>query len=310
MSANQNIKTVYALVNGVRVPATYDEATGLYSIETTAPSASSWSQPDHVYLVSLHAEDQAGNTVAMDSTDPTYGDQLKIRVLEKTKPVATIISPTQDSVLGSSTQNVKLHIIDNGGSGLNMNSVVFKLNNAIVSNSSLSWADASDGGKEATYVATGLSDGTNKVELMVNDNDGNESAPAVVQFVISTVAPLLTVTTPTDNLITNSASLTVTGKAAPGSEYTTLDEVTVNGAEATLGETDDDGYTSFSYVVSLKNGVNNIKIVAKDSVSKTTSITRIVTLDTSAPVITNVQAVATTVDANGMIKITFEVTDA
>lgn len=304
-----NIKEAYALVNGVKVPATYDADTGLYAIETVAPPESSWDKPGHVILVSLHAEDLAGNTVAVDSTDEEYGDQLKIRVLEKTKPVAEIISPTQDSVLGSSTQAIQLSVIDYGGSGLNMNSVTFKVNNELVSNGELEWTDTEDGTKEATYVATGLSDGVNKVELSVNDNDGNVSDTAAVQFIISTAAPLLIVTTPVDGLITNDTELIVTGKAAPGTDYTVLDGVKVNGVYAIPGETDADGYTEFSASIDLTRGENTIIVVAEDVLQKTTSITRTVTLDLEAPVISDVQTVSTTVDANGMIKITFKVTD-
>lgn len=304
-----NIKQAYALVNGVKVPATYDADTGLWSVETTAPAESSWSQPNHVYQISLHAEDLAGNTVSMDSSDETYGDELKIRVLEKTAPVTRIVAPTQDAVLGSSDQTIELEMYDLGGSGLNMISVGFRLNNYVVDNSELNWTENDDGKMVATYEATGLDDGANKVELIVTDNDGNTSQNAVVNFIVSTVAPLLTVITPEDGLITNDDSITVSGKAAPGSEYTTLEEVTINGASATLGEVDEDGYTSFTLPIFLTNGSNTIKVIAKDSAGKTTSITRTVTLDTDAPVITDVHAVATTVDANGIIKITFRITD-
>lgn len=309
MPSTTNVKQAYALVNGVKVPAIYDETTGLWSIETTAPSESSWSQPDHVYQISLHAEDLAGNTVSMDSSDETYGDELKIRVLEKTAPVVRIVTPTQDAVLGSSTQTIELEMYDLGGSGLNMNSVVFKVNDVAVSNSELTWTENEEEKMVASYEATGLDDGANKVEFTVTDNDGNTAQNAVVNFIISTVAPLLTVITPEDGLITNDAVLSVTGKAAPGTEYTTLEEVTVNGALATLGEPDTDGYVPFTITIPLVAGDNTIKVIAKDSAEKTTSVTRTVTLDTESPIITDVHAVATTVDANGIIKITFRVTD-
>ena len=87
------VKTAYAMINGQKVVARYHEDTQRWSVETSAPAESSWSQPDHVYQITLHAEDNAGNTVEMTSSDPTYGDQLKVRVLEKTAPAATIIQP-------------------------------------------------------------------------------------------------------------------------------------------------------------------------------------------------------------------------
>lgn len=322
MPNQANIKQAYAMINGQKVIATYDETTGLYTVETTAPSESSWNQPDHVYQVTLHAEDVAGNTVTMDSADETYGDQLKIRVLEKTKPVAEILNPTQDAVLGDNTQTVELRISDAGGSGLNLSTVEFAVNNTVVEEA-LTWVRVDAEGNEvdetyegtdsiytAEYTATGLSDGVNNITLKVTDNDGNVSDEASVSFVISTVAPLLIVTAPTDNLITNGSTVSVTGKTKAGSDLTVITTVTVNGTEATVStEADEDGYYEFTYEYTLQSGVNTITVVATDNAGKTTTIRRTVTLDTEAPVITDVHTEAVTVDASGMIRITFKVTD-
>lgn len=184
-----NVKQAYAMINGQKVVASYDETTELWTVETTAPSESSWNQPGHVYEVTLHAEDAAGNTVEMDSSDETYGSQLKIRVLEKTKPVASIISPTQNAVLGSATQDIVMEIYDIGGSGLNMSSVSFVFNDVAYTDT-INWADTDDGKKRATVTMDNLADGVNKATLSVSDNDGNTSDLASVQFVISTAAPL------------------------------------------------------------------------------------------------------------------------
>lgn len=297
------VKTAYVMFNSQKYVATYDGESQTWSVEITAPSQSSWSQSNHVFLAEIHAEDTAGNTAVMNSSDDTYGDQLKIRVLEKTKPTATIVSPTESSVLGASTQNIVMEIQDAGGSGLNMSSVVFKLNNQTISEG-LSWQDGESGKKTCTYQATSLPDGANKVELQVTDNDGNVSDNAVVNFVISTAAPTLNVTSPANNLITNQNKVTVTGTAAAGSDAVTLAEVTVNGEAASVG-----GDGAFSKEVSLTEGDNTITVIAKDSLGKTTTVTRKVTLDTKAPVITEVVAESTTVDAGGRIRITFKVTD-
>lgn len=302
-----NVKQAYAMINGQKVIATYDEATQLWTVETTAPSASSWSQPDHVYQVTLHAEDEAGNIVSMDSTDNEYGDQLKIRVLEKTKPVATIISPTQNAVLGSNNQDIILEVYDLGGSGLNLSSASFIFNGVDYSSSITTWTDTEDGKKRTTVELYGLADGINTVSLYISDNDGNVSDTATTQFVISTAAPTLSIDTPVNGLITNDEALTVTGTTAPGSDVSEISSVTVNNHAATL--TDTDNGKAFSYTVTLSSGENIITIVSTDSVGNSTSISRTVILDKEAPIITDVHAVATTVDANGMIKITFKVTD-
>lgn len=288
---------------GSRFNAVYNDDTGLWDLDIPAGSESSYGQPNHTYPITLHAKDAAGNETVMQATDPTYGDELNIRVLEKTKPIATIVSPTQGSVLGSATQDIVMELQDAGGSGLNMASVIFKVNNVQVS-SGLSWADGTGGKKTCTYHATNLSDGSNSVSLQVTDNDGNVSDVATVSFVISTQAPTLNVTSPTENLLTNSKQVTVSGTAAAGSDAVTLSEVTINGEPADIGEGG-----AFSEEITLNEGENTITIVAKDSLGKTTTVTRHVTVDTQAPIISDVEAEATTVNANGQIHITFRVTD-
>lgn len=295
--ASENIKQAYVMFNGQKVVATYNVETDLWTAEITAPAESSWSQPDHVYLAEVHAEDLAGNKASVTSTDATYGDQLKIRVLEKTKPTVTITAPTQDAVIGSNTVTIFGEISDSGGSGINKSSLVLKVNG--VEKEPLVKPD-----NTLSYVAENLSDGINTVELSVSDNDGNSNS-ATVSFVVSTAAPLLEVYTPTEGLITNGSPISVTGKATSSSEFVSISSVTVNGHTVTVGS---DG--TFAYDLALVSGANTVEVIATDSVGKTTKIIRNVTLDMNAPVITDVHAEATTVDASGIIRITFRVTDS
>ena len=295
------IARAYAVYKGEQYNASYSSGTQKWSVDIPSGSESSYSEDNHTYPIELHAFDAAGNETIMYATDPTYGDQLNIRVLEKTKPTATIISPTQGSVLGSATQDIKMELQDAGGSGLNMASVIFKVNNAQVTQG-VSWTD--QGGKKVcTYHATNLSDGSNSVSLQVTDNDGNVSDVATVSFVISTSAPTLNVISPTDNLLTNSNKVTVAGTAAAGSDAVTLASVKVNGSSVPMSQ------GAFSTEITLQEGENTITIVAEDSIGKTTTVTRHVTVDTKAPVISDVEAEATTVDANSTIHLTFKVVD-
>lgn len=296
------ITRAYAKYKGQQYNASYSSETQKWSVDIPSGSESSYSESNHTYPIELHAFDAAGNETIMYATDDTYSDQLNIRVLEKTKPTATIVSPTQDSVLGSATQDIKMELSDAGGSGLNMASVVFKVNNAQVTQG-VSWSD-SGSKKVCTYRATNLSDGSNSVSLQVSDNDGNVSDIATVSFVISTQAPTLNVTTPTDNLLTNSNKVTVSGTAAAGSDAVTLAEVTINSEKVSVGEGG-----AFSKEITLNEGANTITVIAKDNLGKTTTVTRRVTVDTKAPVISDVEAEATTVNANGTIHLTFKVVD-
>lgn len=298
------VQTTYVMFNGTKVAAVLNKGTGNYEATITAPAKSSWSQPGHVYLAEVHAVDGAGNEAKVDSTDATYGNRLKIRVLEKTTPTAQITKPTEGSVLGVNEQDITLVVKDAGGSGLNLTTVVFKVNGTAVAANTLTWTDGTDGAKTATYHATNLSDGNNTVELTVTDNDGNVSNKATVNFVIATAAPTIDVTSPADNLVTNYPSVTVSGTAAAGSDAVTLSSVTVNGTKVTTAANG-----TFSTEVAINEGSNTITIVAKDSLGKNTTVTRHVTLDSTVPVITNIVTAPTTVDSGKTFKITFKVTD-
>lgn len=302
MATQPGIKQAYAMFNGQKIVAVYDESTGLWTAEMTAPDVSSWNQPNHVYTVSLHAEDDAGNTTSVDSTDETYGDQLKIRVMERTAPIATIVSPTMNSVLGDSTQDMVLELTDEGGSGINISTVSFKLNGVDLS-SALVW-DGDDSHKTTTYTAANLSDGINTIELSVIDNDGNESEIDEVSFVVSTSNTTLEIVGPPENLVTNDSPIEITGNVGTPDPSNPVISVTVNGDPVIIG---DDG--SFSATVDLEDGENTIIIMATDSEGKTTTVIRHVTLDTAAPIISDVVAEATTVDSGGRIRITFRITE-
>lgn len=299
------IKEAYIMFNDQKVVAQYDDDTQTWTATTNAPANSSWSQPNHIYPVEIHAVDAANNEATMTSSDPTYGDQLKIRVLETTKPTATIVSPTQGSVLGANAQDIILEMSDAGGSGLNETTVVFTVNGESHAED-LSFTNH-EGKRRATYHATGLNDGENTITFQVTDNDGNVSELATTTFIVSTAAPSLTVNAPTEGLITNSNKLTVTGSTTPGSDAVTIADVKVNNVSVSLSG---DDTKTFSHEVTLTEGQNTITVVSTDSIGKSTTVTRHVTLDTKAPIITDVHAEAVTVDAGGRVKITFKVTDA
>ncbi len=314
-----NIKKAVVRFNGLELVATYNTQTKLWTATATAPSKSSYGQPDHVYKAEVFAEDQAGNSASVNSTDATYGAQLKIRVLEKTKPEGQIRTPSNGSVLGANTQNVLIAVTDNGGSGLNNASFKLKVNETIVPLKSgdrdgytIEAGSGADGGKTLVkYTAGNLADGANKVTFEFADNDGNHGDTLTSNFTISTAAPALNITSPSDDLLTNSKTLTVAGAATTAVAGVAIAKVVIKidgGADdaVTLG-----GNGSFSKQITINSdGRHTIMIIATDSLGKTTQVVRNVTIDTTKPVITDIKASATTVDAGGRIVFTFKVTDA
>lgn len=313
-----DIKKAVVRFNGQELVATYNAETQLWTATATAPATSSYGQPDHVYKAEVFAQDQAGNSATVNSSDPTYGAQLKIRVLEKTKPEGNIRTPSNGSVLGANTQNVVIAVTDNGGSGLNNASFKLKVNNTAIplktdkaDGYTIEAGSGGDAGKTLVkYTAKNLPDGANKVTFEFADNDGNAGSVLTSNFTISTAAPALNITSPADNLLTNSKTITVAGAATTAVTGVTISRVVIKvdgGADnaVTLGVNG-----SFNKEITLAtDGRHTITIIATDSLGKTTQVVRNVTVDTIKPVITDIKASATTVNAGGRIVFTFKVTD-
>lgn len=97
-------------------------------------------------------------------------------------------------------------------------------------------------------------------------------------------------------------AVTVTGKTDDATSKPVT--VTVNGAAVTVGT---DG--TFTKEVTLAEGANTITIVAKDKAGKTTTVTRRVTVNTSAPVIRSITLSPNPVDCGKTFIIAVEITD-
>lgn len=297
------VANAYAMIDGKKINARYDVDDGLWVIEGNAPAESSWSQPGHVYSITLFAEDEAGNIATLDSTDPTYGNQLRIRVLETTPPDAEIVTPTAMSVIGVNEVEINLRMSDHT-SGINLDSVVAKLNETSIA-SRLEWTEE-DGVYTATYLAKNLNDGTNTIEFSVLDNDGNSSVENSVSFIVSTRAPALNILTPVEGVITNGDSVTVSGIVSTFNSAVSIAVLKVNDVPVTVNKETGE----FSYLYPLKEGENSIKIVVTDSVGNSTQVVRSVLRDSKAPIISDVSTASVVVNTSGMIKVTFRVTDA
>ena len=161
---------------------------------------------------------------------------------------------------------------------------------------------AIDGGYKCTCTSPTLKDGSHTISVKASDNDGNAAAAKTATFTVDTVPPTLQITAPSNDLITNKKTVTVSGKTDDVSSKPVT--VTVNGATVTVGT---DG--TFTKDVTLAEGANTITIVAKDKAGKTTTVTRKVTVDTSAPVIKSVTLTPNPVDCGKTFIIAVEITD-
>lgn len=313
------VKECFVELNGQRYKA---ELKGdHYEVQVQAPAKSSWPEADHVYKLTVGATDMAGNTETVTSDDATYGNQLKLRVLETSKPTITVVSPQNASVYGDTTVHFEFELNDEGWSGIDRDNINFVVNGLKLSEIDphtggngylISEIESSDGHQKLSlkYWLKDAHDGQCTYSLEIVDNDGNKSDKAQGNFIVATSAPTLVVDTPTDNLITNDGTVKVSGHASmtdPNVKVEGNVTINVNGNEVTA-EVGPDG--KFEKTVTIPDGEATVTITAKSTNGKETVVTRTVTVDKTKPVITDIVTTPLTTNVNGMITVTFKVVDA
>lgn len=300
------IQTAQAVINGQTYNLTYNSETQLYEAEITAPQKSSYNNNiGHYYPITIKVTDTAGNTTTVTDTDATLGDDLKLYVEETTPPVISIISPTDGQTTTNNKPTVTWQVTDND-SGVNPDTIGITINNGGKITEGIT-KTAITGGYKCTYAITfSLPDGTNTIKCDASDYDGNEAVQRNVSFVVDTIPPSLSVTSPVNNLITNNKTLAVTGTATDVTSSPVSVTVKLNDGSAQHATVGINGV--FSLNITLSDGTNIIVVTATDSAGKTSSVTRTVTLDTKAPVISDV-TIPDIVSVGQTFKISVKVTD-
>lgn len=302
------VKTVQAIINGVTTTLTLNTSTNKWEATVTAPSTSSYNNNDgHYYPVTVKATDEAGNVTTKNDTDATLGASLQLRVKEKTAPVIVITYPTASALIINNKPAIKWKVTDND-SGVNPDTIGITIDSGSKVTGSAITKTAITGGYECTYTSTAaLADGSHTIKIDASDYDGNAAAQKSVTFKVDTVPPTLSITAPANGLITNKSACTVTGTTNDVTSSPVTVTVKLNGGAAEAVTVNDDG--SFSKALTLAAGANTITVVATDSAGKSTTVTRTVTLDTTAPTIKSVTITPNPVDCGKTYVISVEVTD-
>ena len=301
------VKTVQTVVNGQTYTLTLNSSTGKYEATITAPSKSSYNQSGHYYGVTVKATDDAGNTTTKDVSDSTIGSSLQLKVKEKVAPTLAITSPTAGSYIINSKPTITFTVTDDD-SGVNPATIGITIDSGSKVTGDAITKKAITGGYECTYTPTSaLSDGSHTIKIDASDNDGNAATQKSVTFKVDTVPPTLSVTSPADGLVTNQAALTVKGTTNDATSSPVKVTIKLNSGVAESVTVGSDG--NFSKALTLVADTNTITVVATDSAGKTTTVTRTVKLDTSAPVIKSVTLNPNPVDAGKTFIISVEVVD-
>lgn len=299
------VKTVQVVINGQTHTLTYNATTKKYEATITAPSTSSYNQNGHYYNVKVKATDEAGNSVTKDATDTTLGSSLQLKVKEKVAPVISITAPSSSAKLTNNKPVINWTVTD-ADSGVNPSTIKLIIDSQTITTG----ITKTQSGKNYTcsYTpTTALSDETHTIKVSASDYDGNVATQKSVTFTVDTVPPELSVSAPVDNLVTNQSSLVVKGTTNDVTSSPVTLTIKLNGGTEQTVEVGSDG--SFTKTLTLVTGENTIVITAKDGAGKTSTVTKKVVLDQTAPVIQSVTISPNPVNAGATYTISVEVTD-
>ena len=276
------VKTVQVVINGQTHTLTYNATTKKYE-----------------------ATDEAGNSVTKDATDTTLGSSLQLKVKEKVAPVISITAPSSSAKLTNNKPVINWTVTD-ADSGVNPSTIKLIIDSQTITTG----ITKTQPGKNYTcsYTpTTALSDGTHTIKVSASDYDGNVATQKSVTFTVDTVPPELSVSAPVDNLVTNQSSLVVKGTTNDVTSSPVTLTIKLNGGTEQTVEVGSDG--SFTKTLTLVTGENTIVITAKDGAGKTSTVTKKVVLDQTAPVIQSVTISPNPVNAGATYTISVEVTD-
>lgn len=302
-----SVKSVQAIINGQSYTLTLNTSTGKYEATITAPAKSSYTQSGHYYNVEVQATDDAGNVTTKNASDATLGSSLQLIVKEKVAPTIAITYPTASALITSNRPVIKWKVTDDD-SGVNPSTIGITIDTGTKITGDAITKTAVTGGYECSYIPTSaLVDGSHTIKVDASDYDGNAASTKSITFKIDTVPPTLTISSPIDEMVTNVALVTVKGITNDATSSPVTVTVKLNtGTEETVSVGSDG---AFSKTLTLANGTNTITVVATDSAGKSTTVTRIVKLDTTAPVIKSVTMTKNPVDSGKTFVISVEVTD-
>lgn len=294
------ITQVRAQINGTWYTLTATGTAGQYTAQITATGATSYNQPGGYYNVTVEATNTAGTT---GSADASTLEGLKFYVEERVAPVITILSPSDGAYVSNNQQPVVFTVTDeSGGSGVDLDSVVVKLDGTTVSAAEVTHTAITNGYSFTYTPSAAMGDGAHTVSVEAADNDGNAAAAKSTTFTVDTVPPALNVTSPAEGLVTATAALAVSGTTNDATSSPVVITVTLNSADQ--GPVTVQANGAFSKTVTLAEGANTIVVTATDAAGKVSTVTRNVTLDTSVPQIVSAGITPNPADAGATVTIT------
>lgn len=263
-----------------------------WTAQFQAPAGSSYNLTNGKYNATITAAYETGGTTTVSgSGSDALSQKARLAVYEQIKPTANVTTPTANAYYTNSTQTLDFTIVDNGTqasgySGVKLSTLAVTLSSVSLSESrSYGSSDftsaAVTGGYRFTKSVT-LDDALDWVMTIdCEDNDGNAMNTVTIPFRVDTVAPLLSVSSPVNNLKTNTMPITVAGTTDADSLTVTVDGGSPTAITVTSG--------SFNTTLNLSTqGEHVLVFTASDLAGNTTTVSRTITYSTASPTITDI----------------------
>ncbi|MCS0471982.1 Ig-like domain-containing protein [Curtobacterium flaccumfaciens] len=243
---------------------------GDFSIELDEPL------DDGEHKLELIAQDKAGNE--SDPTDTT----VDVDTEAPTAPVVTSPSDLDNGkgpISGTADPGSIVIIRDEDGNEIGR-------------------GEANDDGDFAIELDEPLDDGEHQLELIAQDDAGNESNPTDTTVDVDTEAPTAPVVTSPSDLADGKGP--ITGTAEPGSTVIIRDE---DGNELGRDTADENGDFEIVLDEPLTDGAHDLELIAQDKVGNESDPTKTtVDVDTEAPAAPVLEAFDDIVDGTGIVR--------
>lgn len=238
---------------------------------------------DGVYIVTVQAEDKAGNKAKEQKLEFT---------IDKTNPVISI-SGTENKKLHGNTVNLTIGVIESNFKNNKVNISVKKQLEEKVKEYTIS--DWENTGKNSSLVTAFSEDGTYMVKVSATDQAGNTSKIQTVRFVVDKTAPKITISNVKPYQVTD-------GKINFGFMISELN-YKENGIEVEVVKEDVSGKKKAIALGTFKSTKRNadfihlfeeegkytVTLKATDKVGNVSSKQQIFTIDSEAPIIKNLK---------------------
>jgi parallel beta-helix repeat protein len=228
--------------------------------------------PDGAHTVYLEVKDNVGNlATAMWSF-----------TVDATPPIITNLQPLDSSITNDNTPMIRANY--NDLSGINLSSVLLEVDGMDVTPSAMVTVS------NVSFIpGTVLLDGVHTVYLGVKDIYGN-LATASWSFTVDATPPIITNLQPPDLSITNNSMPTISADYSDLSSINVSSVVLkVDGIDVTSSATVTASGVSYLPGAALSDSTHTVYLEVKDNVDNLASVTWSFTVDSTPPIITNLQ---------------------